>query len=126
MTSTHRGHDQPGAARGTRPRRAESAAAAAAAGRLLARIADEELADVTYGPVDSPFGTLHAAVTRRGLVRLAFPEEQEPAMVEQLSRRHLAGAIVRSPRPLDELRAGARRVLRRAPAGRSRSSSTGS
>ena len=52
--------------------------------------------------MDSPFGTLHAAVTPRGLVRLAFPEEQEPAMVEQLSRR-ISRRIVRSPQPLDEL-----------------------
>ena len=87
---------------GPAPRGAETAAAAAATERLLARIADEQLADITYGPVDSPFGTLHAAVTQRGLVRLAFPEEQEPAVVEQLSRR-ISRRIVRSPQPLDEL-----------------------
>ncbi len=87
---------------GPAPRRAEAEAAAAAAERLLGRIAEQELADVTYGPVDSPFGTLHAALTRRGLVRLAFPEEHEPAMVEQLSRR-ISPRVVRSARPLDEL-----------------------
>jgi methylated-DNA-[protein]-cysteine S-methyltransferase len=87
---------------GPAPRRTEAAAAAAAAERLLERIAHEELADVTYAPVDSPFGTLHAAVTPRGLVRLAFPEEDEPAMVEQLARR-LSPRVIRSPQPLDKL-----------------------
>ena len=87
---------------GPAPRRTEAAAAAAASERLLERIAREELADITYGPVDSPFGTLHAAVTPRGLVRLAFPEEQEPAIVEQLARR-ISPRIIRNPRPLDPL-----------------------
>ena len=87
---------------GPGPKRAEDAAAAAAGERLLARIGEEQLADVSYGPVDSPFGTLHAAVTPRGLVRLAFPEEQEPAMVEQLARR-ISPRVVRSHRPLDEV-----------------------
>jgi len=87
---------------GPAPRRAEAAAAAAASERLLERIAREELADVAYGPVDSPFGTLHAAVTQRGLVRLAFPEEHEPAMVEQLARR-ISPRVIRSPRPLDQV-----------------------
>ena len=87
---------------GPAPRRAEAAAAERAAERLLQRIAGEGLADVTYAPVDSPFGTLHAAVTPRGLVRLAFPEEAEPAMVEELSRR-ISPRVVRSPEPLEAL-----------------------
>ncbi|HUH80691.1 MAG TPA: methylated-DNA--[protein]-cysteine S-methyltransferase [Solirubrobacteraceae bacterium] len=87
---------------GPAPRRAEAAAAAEATERLLRRIAREELADVTYGSVDSPFGTLHAAVTPRGLVRLAFPEETEPAMVEELARR-ISPRVVRSPEPLERL-----------------------
>ena len=87
---------------GPGPKRAEAAAAAAAGERLLARIASEELADVAYRPVDSPFGTLHAAVTSRGLVRLAFPEELEAAMVEELSRR-ISPRVVRSLQPLEEL-----------------------
>jgi methylated-DNA-[protein]-cysteine S-methyltransferase len=87
---------------GPGPQRAEAAAAAAAGERLLRRIAAEDLADVSYAPVDSPFGTLHAAITARGLVRLAFPEEQEPAMVEQLARR-ISPRVVRRPQPLEEL-----------------------
>jgi len=87
---------------GPTAREAEAAAAAAASDRLLARIAGEGLADVTYAPVESPFGTLHAAVTPRGLVRLAFPEETEPAMVEELARR-ISPRVVRSPEPLGQL-----------------------
>ncbi len=44
---------------------------------LTERIAEEGLADISYAPVDSPFGTLHAATTKRGLVRVAFPEESD-------------------------------------------------
>jgi methylated-DNA-[protein]-cysteine S-methyltransferase len=77
--------------------------AAAAAGRLTERIAADGLADVSYAPVDSPFGTLHAAVTRRGLVRLAFPEESLDAFLERLARK-LSPRIVASPGSLDLVR----------------------
>jgi methylated-DNA-[protein]-cysteine S-methyltransferase len=77
--------------------------AAAAAGRLTERIAADGLADVSYAPVDSPFGTLHAAVTRRGLVRLAFPEESLDAFLERLARK-LSPRIVASPGSLDPVR----------------------
>ena len=49
--------------------------AGAAARRVSERAAAEGFADISYAPVDSPFGTLHAATTKRGLVRVAFPEE---------------------------------------------------
>jgi methylated-DNA-[protein]-cysteine S-methyltransferase len=77
--------------------------AAAAAGRLTERIAADDLADVSYAPVDSPFGTLHAAVTRRGLVRLAFPEESVDAFLERLARK-LSPRIIASPGSLDPVR----------------------
>jgi len=77
--------------------------AATAAARLGARIAEEGLADVLYAPIDSPFGTLHAAVTRRGLVRLAFPEESPDTMLEALARR-LSPRIVEGQGALDPLR----------------------
>lgn len=77
--------------------------AAAAAGRLTERIAADGLADVSYAPVDSPFGTLHAAVTRRGLVRLAFPEESVDAFLERLARK-LSPRIVASSGSLDLIR----------------------
>jgi methylated-DNA-[protein]-cysteine S-methyltransferase len=80
-----------------------SAAAAAAAGRLTARIVADDLADVAYAPVDSPFGTLCAAVTRQGLVRLAFPEEHPDTVLERLALR-LSPRIVEAPRLLDPVK----------------------
>jgi methylated-DNA-[protein]-cysteine S-methyltransferase len=77
--------------------------AARAARRLANRAAAEGLADVSYGPVDSPFGTLLAATTRRGLVRVAFPEEDLDSMLEHLARR-LSPRIVEAPALLDQAR----------------------
>jgi methylated-DNA-[protein]-cysteine S-methyltransferase len=92
-----------------------SAAAAVAAERRRPRVVSDELADVGYAPVDSPFGTLHAAVTRRGLVRLAFPEEHPDTMLARLVR-DLSPRIVEAPsmldpvqRELDEYFSGRRR-----------------
>ncbi len=83
--------------------RETSLQAASAARRLTGRIAAEGLADVGYAPVDSPFGTLHAAVTRRGLVRVAFPEERTEEMLERLAQR-VSPRIVEAPRLLDPLK----------------------
>ena len=80
--------------------------AAEAARRLAQRMAGEGLADVTYGTADSPFGALWLAATRRGLVRLAFPEESLDGMLESLARR-ISPRIVEAPAPLE----GARREL---------------
>ena len=59
--------------------------------------------DIRYAPIDSPFGTLHAAVTKRGLVRLAFPDESVDAFLELLARK-LSPRIVASPGSLDPVR----------------------
>ena len=77
--------------------------ASAAAQRLSRRIAAEGLADVVFAPIDSPFGTLHAAATRRGLVRLAFPEESEQAVVGRLAER-ISPRIVEAPGMLDDVK----------------------
>ena len=77
---------EPNARAATAGRR-ESRHAAEAAARLTRRIADEGLADVTYAPAESPFGTLLLAATSRGLVRVAFPEESPDTMLEGLARR---------------------------------------
>src|ERR1700685_4601360 len=61
--------------------------AADAAVRLSARLAADGLADVSYATADSPFGTLLLAVTGRGLVRVAFPEENVDSVLEGLARR---------------------------------------
>jgi methylated-DNA-[protein]-cysteine S-methyltransferase len=77
--------------------------AAEAARRMSERAASEGLADVIYAPVDSPFGTLHAATTKRGLVRLAFPEEGLESVLGRLARQ-LSPRIVESPATLDPVR----------------------
>jgi methylated-DNA-[protein]-cysteine S-methyltransferase len=91
--------------------------ATAAARRLTERIAAEGLADVSYAPIDSPFGVLHAAVTKRGLVRLTFPEESLDSVLDRLARR-LSPRIVETPaaldpvkRELDDYFAGRRRAF---------------
>jgi methylated-DNA-[protein]-cysteine S-methyltransferase len=81
----------------------EETAAAAAARRLTRRIADEGLADVTYAPVDSPFGPLLAAATKRGLVKLAFPEEDVDGVLERLAQR-VSPRIVAADARLDPVR----------------------
>jgi methylated-DNA-[protein]-cysteine S-methyltransferase len=95
----------------------EQEAAAQAAGRVSARIAAEGLADIAYTPVDSPFGTLLAAATSKGLVRLAFPEEDLDAVLEGLARR-ISPRIIEAPasfdgvrRELDEYFDGSRRAF---------------
>jgi methylated-DNA-[protein]-cysteine S-methyltransferase len=82
---------------------ASGRAAAAAAQRLSGRIAAEGLADVSYAPVDSPFGTLLLAATGKGLVRLAFPEEDVDSVLERLARR-ISPRIVASAAPLERAR----------------------
>jgi methylated-DNA-[protein]-cysteine S-methyltransferase len=86
-----------------------------AAQRLSARVAAEGLDDIGYASVDSPFGTLTAAITDHGLVRLAFPEEPLEEVLNKLSTR-LSPRIIEAPmrfervrRELEEYFAGARR-----------------
>jgi methylated-DNA-[protein]-cysteine S-methyltransferase len=77
-------------------------AAAAAARRLSARVVAQGLADVTYARVDSPFGEMLLALTKRGLVRLAFPEEDDDAVLERLAQR-ISPRIVESAAPPDSV-----------------------
>ena len=77
--------------------------AARAARRLGDRIAAEGLADVGYTSVDSPLGRLLIAATRRGLVRVAFADEDSDAVLETLARA-LSPRIVETPAPLEPVR----------------------
>jgi methylated-DNA-[protein]-cysteine S-methyltransferase len=77
--------------------------AASADARLVERADSEGLIDIAYAPVDSPFGTLVAAATDRGLVRLTFPEERTDAVLERLAAR-VSSRILESPRRLDPVR----------------------
>jgi methylated-DNA-[protein]-cysteine S-methyltransferase len=82
---------------------ASEQAAERAARRVGERAAAEGLADVSYAPVDSPFGPLLAAATSRGLVRLAFPEESVDGVLERLARR-ISPRIVEAAGPLEPVR----------------------
>jgi len=84
-------------------RSASSRESAAAARRLTARVAAQGLADISYAPVQSPFGTLLAASTAGGLVRLAFPEESVDGVLERLAAR-ISPRIVEARAPLEGVR----------------------
>jgi methylated-DNA-[protein]-cysteine S-methyltransferase len=88
---------------GTPDVRDASGEAIAAARRVSERAAEEGFADISYAPVESPFGTLHAATTKRGLVRVAFPEESVESVLEALARR-LSPRIIEAPASLDAVK----------------------
>jgi methylated-DNA-[protein]-cysteine S-methyltransferase len=77
--------------------------AARAAARFAERAAAEGLADVSYAPVDSPFGPLLVVASKRGLLRLAFPEERPEAVLERIAQR-VSPRIVEARAPLDPVR----------------------
>lgn len=108
MSSNHVIEDQSAIAEGLRhglgamdPTDGQEAARAARA--TTDRAAREGLVDVSYAPVDSPFGPLLAAATKRGLVRLAFPEEDVDSVLDRLARR-ISPRIVESSAPLEPVR----------------------
>jgi methylated-DNA-[protein]-cysteine S-methyltransferase len=78
-------------------------AALAATQRLSNRLAEQGLADISYAPVDSPFGELLVAASDRGLLRLAFPEENADNVLERLAAR-ISPRIVQAPAQLDPIR----------------------
>jgi methylated-DNA-[protein]-cysteine S-methyltransferase len=98
------------------PARAVSDAAAGAATAFEARAKRHGLIDVGYATVDSPVGRLLVAVTPKGLVRVAFAEETEDEVLEQL-------AAMLSPRVLESAKTTetVRRQLDRYFEGRTRS-----
>ncbi|MHB8234229.1 MAG: methylated-DNA--[protein]-cysteine S-methyltransferase [Solirubrobacteraceae bacterium] len=83
--------------------RADDAHAALAAQRFSERASRDGLTDVSYAPVDSPFGRLLLATTRRGLARLAFPEENVDGVLDKLAAR-ISPRIVEAAAPLDAVR----------------------
>ncbi len=74
-----------------------------AAGSVAARAAVEGLVDVSYAFADSPFGPLLVAVTPRGLVRLAYPNEAPTAVLQDLAD-HVSPRVLESPQATDEVR----------------------
>ncbi|HEX6261399.1 MAG TPA: methylated-DNA--[protein]-cysteine S-methyltransferase [Actinomycetota bacterium] len=69
--------------------------------RFVERAWDEVDGVVAYAGVDSPFGRLIVAATRRGIVRLAYPGEADA--VQELAER-LTPRLVEAPERLDEAR----------------------
>lgn len=84
-------------------------------GGFLKRALKEDLVDVAYGSVDSPLGTLLAAVTPKGLVTLAYPNQEPDDVLEYLADT-VSPRIIEAPtkidavkRELDEYFAGKRK-----------------
>lgn len=80
--------------------------AAAGSRRAAGRIADAAdaagLVDIAYGTVDTPIGALLVAVSRRGLMRVAFEEEIDDTVIELSDDTTLR--VLRSARGTDEVR----------------------
>ncbi|HET8815391.1 MAG TPA: methylated-DNA--[protein]-cysteine S-methyltransferase [Solirubrobacterales bacterium] len=71
--------------------------------RLSARAAEEGLLDVAYANADSPFGPLLLAKTRRGLVRVGLPNQDQDELLVDLAER-VSPRVLESPPELDEVR----------------------
>jgi len=72
-----------------------------ASARLAQRAEEAGLVDVLYADTDSPLGTLLVAVSHRGVVRIAYPEEEE--VLQDLSNT-VSARILRSTRATQDVR----------------------
>ena len=68
---------------------------------LATRAEEDGVLDVSYRPVDSPFGPLLVAATSDGVVRVAFEREDHEAVLDHLARE-VSPRILRSGRRTDE------------------------
>lgn len=71
--------------------------------RLAARAEAEGLLDIAYANVDSPFGPLLVAATRRGLVRVNLPNYDPEETLEELAER-VSPRLLEAPARLDDAR----------------------
>jgi len=78
---------------------------AAAVRRFAGRAQKEGLLDVAYAATDSPLGELLLAVTPRGVVRLAYIDENvgQEGVLEDLARR-VSPRVLEAPDRLDDAR----------------------
>lgn len=90
-----------GVERALRSVEAPAGAVADAVARLVRR-AEAEV-DIAYAVVESPLGELLVAVTPRGLVRVAYPNETEDQVLQELAGR-ISPRILRAPGRTDEAR----------------------
>lgn len=68
--------------------------------RLERAASTEDLLDVAYTTVDSPVGTLLLAATPKGLIRVAYANEDHDLVLEKLAEK-VSPRILRSPKQLD-------------------------
>lgn len=71
--------------------------------RLKARAAEEGLLDVAYVHADSPFGPLLLAQTKRGLVRVGLPNQDQDELLVDLAAR-VSPRVLEAPAELDAVR----------------------
>jgi methylated-DNA-[protein]-cysteine S-methyltransferase len=82
---------------------ASDEAARRATDGLVARASEDGLIDVALATMDSPVGELLVAVTRRGLVTLAFEDEPREEVVARLARR-VSPRVLEAAAPTDAAR----------------------
>jgi len=70
---------------------------------LVQRATDDGLVDVALATMDSPVGELLVAVTRKGLVTVAFDDEPRDEVVERLARK-VSPRVLEAAGPTDEAR----------------------
>ncbi|MBX3103814.1 MAG: methylated-DNA--[protein]-cysteine S-methyltransferase [Cryobacterium sp.] len=70
--------------------------------RLVRDASEVGTLSISYRTVDSPIGTLLLATTSAGLVRVAFENEPEDLVLQELSSK-LSPAILYNPKGLDEV-----------------------
>jgi methylated-DNA-[protein]-cysteine S-methyltransferase len=71
--------------------------------RFRARAAEEGLLDVAYVHADSPFGPLLLAQTKKGLVRVGLPNQDQDELLVDLATR-VSPRVLEAPAELDAVR----------------------
>jgi methylated-DNA-[protein]-cysteine S-methyltransferase len=70
---------------------------------FMDRAAEAGLLDVAYTHADSPFGPLLLAKTRKGLVRVGLPNQDQDELLVDLAQR-VSPRVLEAPAELDEVR----------------------
>jgi len=83
--------------------RAAATSAAAASERVATTAAESGLVDVAIATMDSPIGELLVAVTRKGLVAIAFDDDYRDRLVDRLARQ-VSPRVLEAPEPTDAVR----------------------
>ena len=71
--------------------------------KFKARAAEEGLLDVAYVHTDSPFGPLLLAQTKKGLVRVGLPNQDQDELLVDLAAR-VSPRVLEAPAELDAVR----------------------